>query len=64
MHRKKLRLKKRIMRTNKLIDLQSFKQFLKLYKCRLRNLKRSFFSKKLTELDTYPKELQKTINLF
>ena len=62
MRRKKRNLEKRFKRTHEPSDLQIFKNFLKLYNRRLRNLKASFFSNKLTELATDPKQLHDTIN--
>ena len=62
MRRKKRKLEKRYKRTHDPTDLQSFKNVLKIYNRRLRNLKASFFSKKLAALETEPKQLHKTIN--
>jgi len=62
MRHRKRKLEKRFKRTHEPPDLQSFKNFLKLYNRRLRKLKPSFFSKMLAELETNPKEFHKTIN--
>ncbi len=60
--RQKRKLEKRFKRTHEPTDLQAFKNFLKLYNRKLKSLKASFFSRKLTDLLTEPKQLHKTIN--